>query len=144
MVSEVIFLRSFSGINNDNKNMLSSIIIGVIVSVCMIAVMMCIAAVVLLTSSQLPYEYLDYIMLTIDAVAVLLGGYIGARINKSRGLLVGTAIGISVFIVIVICGFSSGSDNLSVLTLIRGVILVIFSAVGGIKGVNVKEKIKIK
>ncbi len=137
-------MRYFSNIAPDNRSFVKALILGVVSSVVMISVLMCITAVVLLISSQLPYEYLEYLMLIIDAVSVFVGGYIAARINKSQGLMLGLACGAIVLVSIIIGGFISGPQTITLITLLKAVVIVIFSSLGGIKGVNAKEKIHIK
>ena len=110
----------------------------------MIAVLLCVVTVVLLASSLLPYEYLSYIMLAVDAIGALFGGYIAARLNKSQGLILGLLNGFILFVGIVISGFCVSGETITILTLLKAVVIIIFSAIGGIKGVNTKEKLHIK
>lgn len=137
-------MRSFSNLSVNNSNLLKSLILGVVSSVAIIVVLLCIITVILLTASLLPYEYLSYIMLVADAVGALVGGYVAARINKSQGLLLGLLNGFILFVILLISGFCVSSDTLTVITLLKAVVIVIFSAIGGIKGVNTKEKIHIR
>ena len=97
-----------------------------------------------LTSALPPVGVIEYCTLAIDAISVFVGGYIAARINKSKGLVVGTCVGAIVLISVLIIGFSISSSTLTLITLLKTVTFLLFSALGGIKGVNVKEKIKIK
>lgn len=83
-------------------------------------------------------------MLIIDAIGALVGGYVSARINKSQGLMLGMINGFIIFLSLLIGGFSISSGNITIITLLKAIILLVFSSVGGIKGVNTKEKIKIK
>ncbi|MBE6823973.1 MAG: TIGR04086 family membrane protein [Ruminococcaceae bacterium] len=137
-------MRYFSNISSDKQTFIKSLILGVVSSVAMIAVLLCVVTVILLSVSLLPYEYLSYIMLVIDAIGVLFGGYIAARINKSQGLILGLLNGFIVFVAFLICGFSTTSDNITLITALKAIVILLFSAFGGIKGVNVKEKIRIK
>ena len=83
-------------------------------------------------------------MLAIDAIGVLFGSYVGARINKSQGLIIGLINGAIIFVALLICGFCINTGTLTIITLLKAVVVLLFSAFGGIKGVNVKEKIRIK
>lgn len=133
-------MRNFSV----NKDFIKALIIGSVVSVSIICVLLCILTAVFLGVSMLPYEYLSYMMLIIDAIAVFIGSYISARINKSNGLLIGLLNGAVVFIAILISGFCVKPETLSIITLLKAVIILVFSSLGGIKGVNTKEKIHIR
>ena len=137
-------MRYFSNVSLNKSSFIKAIIVGVATSVCLIAILMCITAGVLLISSQIPYEYLEYIMLVIDAVAVFLGGYIASRINKSQGLFLGLINGAIVLLAAIIGGFCSSTDTITYITLIKAVVILVFSILGGIKGVNVKDRIHIK
>ena len=137
-------MRYFSNVSLNKSSFIKAIIVGVATSVCLIAILMCITAGVLLISSQIPYEYLEYIMLVIDAVAVFLGGYIASRINKSQGMFLGLINGAIVLLAVIIGGFCSSTDTITYITLIKAVVILVFSILGGIKGVNVKDRIHIK
>ncbi len=137
-------MRYFSNVTPENRSFIKALILGVVSSVVMISVLMCIVATVLLLSSQLPYEYLEYLMIFVDAVSVFFGGYIAARVNRSQGLIIGLACGAIVLLSIIISGFISGPQTITLITLLKALVIIIFSALGGIKGVNTKEKIHIK
>lgn len=137
-------MRNFSNVSLNRSSFIKAIILGVISSVTLIVILMCITAAMFLFSSLLPYEYLEYIMLVIDAIAVFLGGYIASRINKNQGLYLGLINGAIVLVAIIIGGFCSSTDTISLITLLKAIVILISSALGGIKGVNVKDKIRIK
>lgn len=105
---------------------------------------MSITAVLLTTSALLPYEYLAYIMLFIEAVSVFFGGYMASRINKSKGLILGLINGIIIFTAITLSGLFTSSATITYITLLKLATILIFSILGGIKGVNIKEKIHIR
>ena len=135
-----IFLNSL----DDNKKIIKAIILGVMSSACIMAILMSITAVILTTSALLPYEYLTYIMFFIEAISVFFGGYIASRINKSKGLILGFINGSIIFTAITLSGLFTSGDTITYLTLLKLVIILVFSILGGIKGVNLKEKIHIK
>ncbi len=137
-------MRNFSSVSINKSSFIKSIIVGVVTSICSIAILMCITAGVLLISSQIPYEFLEYIMLAIDAVGVFFGGYIASRINKSQGLYLGLINGAIVFVAMIIGGFCSSTETITYITLFKAIVILLSSSLGGIKGVNVKEKIHIK
>ena len=137
-------MYNFLNTSNDNKKMIKAVILGGISSTCIMAILMCIAAVILTTSALLPYEYLAYIMLFIEAISVFFGGYIASRVNKSKGLILGLINGGIIFTAITLSGLISSGDTITYITLLKLVSIMLFSVLGGIKGVNVKEKIHIK
>ncbi len=137
-------MRNFSNLSLNNTAFIKALIIGVASSVITIALTLCIITAIFTASAMLPYEYLEYIMLIPDAIGVLAGGYIAARINKSNGLFIGLCNGAIVFLALIISGFCITPETLTLITLLKAVVILLFSAFGGIKGVNVKEKIRIK
>lgn len=80
-------------------------------------------------------------------VPLILGGYTGgfitARINKSNGLLMGALSGLIIFIVMLIIGFSTGNADITYMLLLKALAIILPAAIGGVKGVNKKEKLKI-
>ena len=128
----------------EKSNIIKALIYAVLISVTIIAILMCICCVVFIASSKIPYDYLEYIMLVFDAVGIYFGGYVAARINKSQGLLLGLATGFIVFLALIISGLCASYDTISIVTLCKALVLLIFGSIGGIKGVNRKDKIHIK
>lgn len=137
-------MRYFTNISLNNRTFIKALVFGVLSSVAMIVILMSIMSAVLTFSGLLPYEYLQYIMLVIDGIGVLFGGYIAARISKSQGLILGLINGAIVFIALLICGFCINTGTLTIITLLKAVVILLFSSFGGVKGVNVKDKIRIK
>lgn len=137
-------MRSFLYFNNQNSDIIKSLICGVLSSVVIIAILMCILCAVFFMTPLPPYEYLQYIMLAIDAIGVFFGGYIASRINKSKGLIVGLCVGAVVLLALIASGFTIENSTITIVTLLKAVVILLCSMLGGIKGVNVKEKIRIK
>lgn len=136
-------MRYFSDLQFNNKDFIKSLILGIISSVAMIIILLCITTIMLKSASLLPYEYLSYLMLAIDGIAVLFGGYVAGRINKSQGLILGLSNGFIIFVALLIAGFCISSE-VSIITLIKAIVIILFSVIGAVKGVNTKEKLHIK
>ncbi len=131
-------------ISSDRRLYIKAVLIGVFVSVAVIAILMCILCAVFLSISKLPHDYLPYLLLIIDGVGVFVGAYACARITGERGLVMGLICGALVFLSLVIAGMTSGTDTIGLLTLLRAAVTLLCGTLGGIKGVNRKEKIHIK
>lgn len=127
----------------DNKRFIKGVAIGVLISAALCAVLMCICALILNMISGIPYGVIDYLMIGVQGVSVLIGAYIASAIAKSRGLIAGLLCGAVVFLLSLAFGLSNG-NSVSILTAIRAAVLMILGALGGIKGVNRKEKIRIR
>jgi len=91
-----------------------------------------------------PASIIDYVILGILVVSGLVAGNVTGRIYKSSGILYGALTGIVMFLIILFAGISSIANGLSFFTLYKLVLLVVSSALGGILGVNKKDKIHIK
>ena len=108
-----------------------------------IFLLMCIEALLLLVAGKIPYGILPFVGIAISAIGAFVGGYVASGIIRSRGLMWGSVCGAIVFIVCFSVGMASTKDTLSYLTLLRLGVLWISGALGGIKGVNKKEKSRI-
>lgn len=124
--------------------MVKGILIGAGVSCALIFVLMCTLAFVLNMLSGIPYGALDYVMIGAAGLAVLVGAYIASAVAKSRGLIVGLICAAVVLLITLACGMSSKHNDVTLLTGIRAAVLLLCGALGGIKGVNRKEKLRIK
>lgn len=128
----------------DIKRMLRGVLIGAGISAALCAVLMCIAALILNMVSGMPYGVLSYITLGLQGISVLIGSYIAAAITRSRGLITGLIIGALIFILLTILGFCAKNNSVGIMTLLRAVVLLLLGALGGIRGVNKKERVRIK
>ena len=79
-----------------------------------------------------------------DVICAFVGGYIAARIKKEKGSVCGAIVGGILFILVLTGGMISGFEEITYRTILSFGILLIFGALGGIKGVNRKTRIKIK
>ena len=118
--------------------------IGVLSSVLITAVLLCLSAVILNLMPSIPYGLTDYLTTAIAGVGVLVGSYIASAILKNRGLIIGLICAFIVLVMIIAIGLSNGENDVSIMTAIRSAVLLICGAVGGILGVNKKEHIHIK
>lgn len=104
---------------------------------------LCIFSAVLLISGNLSLELLVWFGVAIGCISSFISGYTSARITKINGMIVGTCAGFLIFIILFISGLAKG-DVLTLTTLIKITIYTLCGAIGGIKGVNKKEKLHIK
>lgn len=81
--------------------------------------------------------------LPLSSVSLGIGSFIGARyaakkINE-KGYLCGLIIGFSVFIINLIISLIFNSDNITLFSFIRLVIILLMAMLGGILGINSKD-----
>lgn len=76
----------------------------------------------------------------ISSAALCLGSFVSgfayARLVRNKGLVCGAVSGILTFGIYYIAGLLLGADAFSVLVLVRLILVVLFSCIGGIIGVN--------
>lgn len=131
-------------VSAEPKRILKGCAIGLLVAAVLCGLLSCIFAFVLNMMDGLPYGIIDYVMVGLEGVSVLIGAFIAAAIAKSRGLIVGLLVGAVALLVTFIVGMSLPENDIGVLTLIRAVVLLLCGALGGIRGVNRKERIRIR
>lgn len=98
----------------------------------------------LATSKVFSEEIVLGVIIGADVVGAFVGGYIAARIKKEKGIVCGAVVGGTLFIIVLIGAMIIGFDEVTYRTVISFGVLLIFGALGGIKGVNRKTRIKIK
>lgn len=98
----------------------------------------------LATSKVFSEEIVLGVIIVADVVGAFVGGYIAARIKKEKGIVCGAVVGGTLFIIVLIGAMIIGFDEVTYRTVISFGVLLIFGALGGIKGVNRKTRIKIK
>ena len=128
----------------DKGRLAKALSIGAAVSLGSTLLLTCIISGVFLILSSTPREALPYIMLAAEGLSVFIGGCVAAAINGSRGLIVGMLCGLTVFLILLITGLLAGADDIGMMTFIRLGTLMLCGILGGIKGVNRKEKLHIK
>lgn len=132
-----------SGFINEPRFPVRALMIGTAIAVAVMALLLCAVSGLLTMTSGVPYSVLPYILLAVPGCGALVGGYIAAAINKSRGLILGLICGGILFIILFAVGLGTG-ENIGLMTLLRLLVLTVCGILGGIKGVNKKEKIRIK
>ncbi len=132
-----------SGMIKDDRFPLKAILIGTGVSLAVMPALICVICGVMSFSSGVPYSLIPYILLIADAGGAFCGAYCCAAVNKSRGLILGLVCGFILFVIHFIAGLTTG-DTVGMMTLLRFAVLMIFGMLGGIKGVNKKERVRIK
>lgn len=131
-------------VSQDNKRIGKAVLIGLLITCAIIMLLTCIFGFVLKMTSGVPYAIIDYVMIVIQGIAVFFGAYIACIIVRSKGLIIGAVIGTLSMLILLCCGFIFSDDSIGILTLIRIAVTLLCGIVGGIAGVNKKEKIRIK
>ena len=133
-----------SDIFQNKRFVLKALSLGVLASLAVIVILMCVTALILGLTASIPVNAMEYIMIGVSGIAVLIGSYIAAACAKSGGLIIGLLCGAIVWLCCLMAGFAFNDDSVSVLTVIRIGVMLMCGAVGGIRGVNKKERIHIR
>lgn len=123
---------------------LIALIFGTLAGCGLIALLMCIVSLCILVTGKLPHDSLKWIMVAVCCFSSFISGYITSRLTKSNGLIFGAISGTIIFIIILIAGLICSDGIFSILTFIKLISIVLCGGLGGIKGVNKKDRIHIK
>jgi len=88
-------------------------------------------------------DFAKYLMLLPLVLGGYIGGFISARINGANGLLLGVISGAAILIILLIIGFTVYNTDITYMILLKVLCVLLPAAIGGVKGVNKKEKFKI-
>lgn len=119
-------------------------VLGVLSAAIINIAIIALSAFLLSSSKVFSEEIVLGVIIAADVIGAFIGGYIAARIKKEKGIVCGAVIGCTLFIIVLIGAMISGLDEITYRTVISFGVLMIFGALGGIKGVNRKTRIKIK
>lgn len=84
---------------------------------------------------------ISVLTLMISCLGVFFGSFIGAKLSKEKGLLVGAFVGIFMFIILLVVSFLIIRETITRLSITKSLIMIITGAIGGIIGVNKRTKI---
>ena len=101
---------------------------------CMIGLIAC--ALVFMGAKSIPYQMIQQIVFR----GALLSGYLCVRISRKNGLLFGFLAALLLFLLMLLVSVAAIQEPLTQQSLLRGLLMVIAGAIGGVIGVNKKSK----
>lgn len=128
---------------NSTSKSVKALIVGSVLNALLIVITTIVISLFLVVSGNLFESISGYLMLVPLAVGGYFGGYTSARINKSNGLLFGILSGSIVFLFMLIVSFCISDATVTYMLLLKAIAVILPAAIGGVKGVNKKEKLKI-
>ncbi|MCQ2514145.1 MAG: TIGR04086 family membrane protein [Ruminococcus sp.] len=128
----------------DKQLMAKGVFIGTLCGILTAIIFMCILSAAMLTTGLLPQELTNFITIGFLALGSFAGAFISARITKSAGLITGAITGFVIFLLVTSTALIKSTEPITYLTAIRLGANLIMGSIGGIIGVNKKEKIHIK
>ena len=126
-----------SGILYYGKKTLVSVALGVV----FLFVLLCIFSFAL-DRGALSQGAISALMLTAVVMTGFAAGFVGAKLWKEKGLLAGAVTGLFLFVLLLFLGIIFGDGVFSSLILIRFLVLVTSSALGGVVGVNHHKRVR--
>lgn len=74
------------------------------------------------------------------AIGAFVGGFVAARIAKTRGILFGALCGLILYLLVMASGFAVLRDIRGTYAVVKLALMVVSAAVGGILGVNFRRR----
>ncbi|MBQ7106759.1 MAG: TIGR04086 family membrane protein [Clostridia bacterium] len=131
----------FKSISNDNKSFYINVLIGAGIGIVVTLILLFgIAAIMVL--GGMGSSYASPLSSVAAAIGAFIGGYFSARKNGAKGLLGGLLVAAVMFILFSVVG-AFVSEQVSLMSFIRLVIIGLAASIGGILGVNKSSKVKI-
>lgn len=129
---------------SDKKLLAKAVLFSSVCGILLLVILMCLFAAVMMSSGVISADILDYCTVGMIGAATLMSGIISSRITGSAGLVVGSLTGFFIFLIITSVALIFNGEPVSIITLLKLTAAVFAGGIGGIIGVNKKEKIKIK
>lgn len=129
---------------SDKKLIAKAVLFSSVCGILILVILMCLLAAVMMSSGVISVDILNYCTVGMVGVATLMSGIISSRITGSAGLAVGSLTGFFIFLVITSISLIFNGEPITILTLLKLMSSVLGGGIGGIIGVNKKEKIKIR
>lgn len=133
-----------SSFNNINKKAVKGVFFGALSGIIISILLTILSSLLIIAIGKLSDGAVNYVSLIVLALGSLAGGYISARIRKGQGILMGLTTGLVMFIIVFAVGLYSFTGDFSVYILIKAIVIILFSIIGAVIGVNRKEKQRYK
>ena len=121
------------------ESMIKPLVWGLLGCTVCITLLFIIAGLVI-SSSNVPVPSISMIVLVCAGISACFGGFIAARIHKRQGLIVGFLFGLLFAGVLVMCALIGTGTLVSVGSLIKLIVILVSSMLGGTLGVNYQKK----
>ncbi len=129
--------------DSDSSKAFKALIVSVAVNAVTTALCMLFLCLIMTMSGALFDGILKYLILVPLAVGGYAGGFCAGRINKSKGMLLGGVSGAIALLALIIISFCIQNTEITYILILKVITIILFSAIGGVKGINKKEKFRI-
>ena len=124
------------------KKIVRSLIIGLLPGAALTVLLLLSAAAVMVKAESVSYQAIVPIAIAAAGCGSFAAGYCSSRLHKSRGLLIGSAGGLLLFVISLVLGLAVGGQELGIAALLRLALCVLCGAAGGVLGVNKKRRLR--
>lgn len=125
----------------DDKT-IKAIILGAILGTSVISLLLILCA-LLMSFDILSIDFASICSTLSLSIGAFLSGLFAAKSLKKNGMLIGAILGGILFLIFTAISLIASLTAPTLLTLLKGIIMVVSSALGGILGVNIAAKRKI-
>jgi len=133
-------LRKKVQTNKNSVFLMKALIIGTVAGLLTCTLFLILFAGVFVKLGSIQQNLVKFLALFAASVGAIIAGYIALKIFKEKGLYVGAACGSLVFLIFTISGFLAGGESISSFTFIKLLVLTFFGALGGVLGINKKNR----
>lgn len=96
----------------------------------------------LLSLQNIPQMLITPMVLVALGLGSFAGGHLAAKLTHEKGLIVGLCCGILLFFMLWLFGFRLNENSFGLLAVVKLAVALVFSALGGVTGVNIKKRRK--
>lgn len=95
---------------------------------------------VIVAVGNVPHGVVSPIAIVIAALSALCGGFFASRAAGARGMAVGAAAGLVLFLLIFLAGIAFMKQPVTLIMVIKLALMVIFGGGGGVFGINTRRR----
>jgi putative membrane protein (TIGR04086 family) len=130
------------GVQGNMSKSIKSIVLGTAVGGIMCMLCLFVFAIFFVSAKVIPQTMIQPLILVSCALGAFIGGYITVRILRVQGLLFGILSGMLLFVIVCLVSVIAIREPFSTFALVKGVLMMLAGAIGGIIGVNKRSKRK--
>lgn len=112
------------------------LLFGSISSIIVSSLLLFLTALLISKGRNIPYEFMEMLMILISTLGSFVGGFISGKFSKSNGWFSGLLCGGILFFIFFMCGLIVTHSSLTIITITRGIGIILASTIGGIIGIS--------
>lgn len=120
---------------------IKGILIGLFISEVVLTILLSVMAVIMSNTGILNNTVLEIALTVICGASTFIGSFVASKIIGENGLINGFICGFAFFVLILISGMIMMDNTFSLYTFFKLISSLLFGIIGGIIGVNKKEKL---